>query len=362
LGERSADGLGRRGEVGDAGVLRLLWTVIRRKLDVLADLELGEGLRLVLTMRQGRLVRMAGPIAMRVIDMLRRDEAIGGRPTDEAEAQRLLELRLRAGQLSRFEYHRLQAGARQHLLYEAVASRGGTFHLRPLEPAGATGDPAAGQPARGLLVRGGLAAALVEGARQRLDVQRVRRLLAAEQGVMFLGPEAPARFLEAAIEPEIVALLLDCEGATLDALMATGPPDAGMPGLVFALLSIGGLSFGEGRARVTPAAAEPAAVRAAIGRMHRTIIQADYFQILDLSPDASLREVRAAYDNRLGYLQSVVVGPGTDLAAQKDEVRDALTEAFRVLRHSGLREAYRQALFPGAHESGEAPTSPGFFR
>lgn len=355
LGEPSADGLGRRGEVADAGVLRLLWIIVRRKLDVRVNLDLGEGMRLSLTIRRGRLTRMAGPVAMSVMDDLRRDGLVQVTPSDEVQAQRMLELKLRDGQLSRFEYHRRRANSRHHVLHNAVASRGGTFLIRPLS------ELEAGEPIWATLVKGGLAAVLVEGARRRLDVGRVRRLLSDQQGVMALGPEAPARFIEAVVEPEIVALLMDHEGTTLDALLTAGPPDSGIAGLVFALVGIGALSFRDGSPRELSGAVEPAVVRSTIRRMNDLIAESDYFRILNLSADASFREVRAAYESRLGHLQSLVVGPGSDLQLQKDEIRFAFDEALRVLRDPGLREAYRQALFPGTRDGVEAPTSPGFF-
>lgn len=355
LGEPSADGLGRRGEIADAGVLRLLWIIVRRKLDVRVTLELGEGIRLALTMRGGRLTRVSGPVATRVFDGLRRDGLASSVPADEAQAQRLLEERVAEGRLSRFEYHRRRALARQYVLHEAVASRGGTFLIRPLS------EQEAGEPIWATLVRGGLAAVLVEGARQRLDVSRVRRLLSKEEGVMVLGPEAPARFLEAAVEPEVVALLMDYEGATLDAILTAGPAHLGIPGLLFALVGITAVNFRAGAPKEILGAMEPVELRRAIKRLHDIALTQDYFRVLNLSPEASSREVHAAYSSRVGHVKRLVVGPGTPLAAQQEEVLAVMADALRVLRVPHLRDAYRQALYPGRRDKVEAPTSPGFF-
>jgi len=355
LGEPSADGLGRRGEIADAGVLRLLWIIVRRKLDVRVTLELGEGVRLALTMRGGRLTRLSGPVATRVFDGLRRDGLASSVPADEVQAQRLLEERVAEGRLSRFEYHRRRAHARQQVLHEAVASRGGTFLIRPLS------EQEAGEPLWATLVRGGLAAVLVEGARQRLDASRVRRLLAKEEGVMVLGPEAPARFIEAAVEPEVVALLMDYEGATLDAILTAGPAHLGVPGLLFALVGITAVNFRPGAPKEILGAIEPAELRRAIKRLHDVALTQDYFRILNLSPEASSREIHAAYSSRVGHVKRLVVGPGTPLAAQQAEVLAVMGDALRVLRVPHLRDAYRQALYPGHRDQVEAPTSPGFF-
>ena len=347
LGEPSADGLGRRGEVVDAGVLRILWMIIRRKLDVQLRLELGEGIRLLMVIRRGRLVRLGGPVALRAFEMLRRDNMVSGIPSHEARAMELLKQRLNEGLLTRFEYYRLIGSAREWLIHEAVASRGGVFHVRPI------GEGEAGETGKVSLGLGALAPVMVEGARQRLGDHRVRRIMSTASGVLSLGPEAPARLVEAALEPEITELILDYEGMSLEAIIASAPMGTGVPGLMFALYEIGAIDFVEKVARPSEMAANPTAVREGIESLYGLAAEHDYFRILGVGPEAELRQVEVAYGARLAQIQSLPVGPNSELAGMRDEFLVVVQQAYRVLREAPMRRAYRDALYPRGDQLGQ---------
>ena len=346
LGEPSADGLGRRGEVVDAGVLRILWMIIRRKLDVQLRLELGEGIRLLMVIRRGRLVRLGGPVGLRAFELLRRDGIVSTVPGQDAKAMEMLRQRLSDGLISRYEYYRLIAQAREWLIHEAVASRGGVFHVRPI------GEGDAGETGQVSLGLGALAPVMVEGARQRLGENRVRRVMASTEGVLELGPEAPARLVEASLEPEITELIMDFEGMSLESIFATAPKGTGVPGLIIALYEIGGVDFVSKPSKKPLSVMSPSAVREGLESLYEIAQSHDYFRILGVGPEVSLREVEVAYGTRQAQIENLPVGPGSDLARMRDDFLQVAREAYRVLREEPMRRAYRDALYPGGVDQG----------
>jgi len=337
LGEVTSGGRGREGELGDADVLRLLWRVVDQRADVRIVLELEGVAPFVLRVQDGVLVDFEGPVAVGAVEAFRREGRFAAGTASEREALELLERRIDAGLLARFEVDRRMRRAREELLHDAIASVGGRFEMRPAGSAA---------PAPGPLLAATLSEVLVEGARRRLTPTRVRRLLGTGPLAVRMVPRAADYLGRIGLEPEIVALLERHDGASLDRLLRSVPAEEGLAGAVYALVAAG-------IARVAAAGSEtgdepdPAgSVRAAVEAAASLARDGHYFAILGVAPTAGAREIRQAYARRRRELRGLRLAPhGLDgLAPDLSLAVDALDEAWEVLRDTPLRDAYRAAL------------------
>ena len=339
FGERTERGRGRRGELGEADALRLLWRALETGDDVRVTLEL-EGLPpLRLRIARDDLCAFDGPVASRVLAFL---EARGRAPAgavspNEESAQAALDAMVASGTLGRFELDRLLRRAREDILFDAVASTGGSFDLRPTGVDG---------PAATRLLARPLATVLVEGARRRLGPSRVRRLVGGGALALSLTPLAAARFERAGIEPELVSLLVRSEGALLDEVIDAAPPEEGVAGAVYALIAAGALRLAPSEGALGRTSDPAAAARAAIEAAARLAEDGTYFAVLGVSPDAAPRDLRAAWETRRRELSELRLGP-LGLEELEPRVRlalDAVDEAFEVLEDPELCESYRLGL------------------
>lgn len=336
FGEPTADGRGRRGELNECQALLILWTLARRQLDVRVTFELGEGVRFTLTLHRGQVAAVDGPVATGAVSELRRAGRLTEQPETEAEAERVLARRVAAGLLTRLDVDRELGHARERLIEAAVASRGGTFHVRPIE------DVA--EPSRVTLVRGSLPRAVVAAARRRLGAERVRRLVRGD-GTLSIGETAGQAMFEAGIEPEIAAAIERGEGLAVDDVLASVPSAEGLPGVLFALWAMGAV-------RLRPGAPERRrdddreAVRLAVTAAHALAEDASYFAVLGVRADAEPAEIQAAYKGRRHHLASLAVEGPSELRDMRDEALAVVEEAFEILGDDRLRAAYRAALTP----------------
>ncbi len=75
-------------------------------------------------------------------------------------------------------------------------------------------------------------------------------------------------------------------------------------------------------------------------------LEADYFEILGVAPEATSYELKAAYERQVREFQPGRYGDEAyrDLWGQLEEIRRALDDAWDVLRDEGLRADYLEAL------------------
>ncbi len=337
LGELTGGGRGRKGELGEADALRLLWRVVETGDDVWITLELEGGAALRLRVVGGELGVMEGPVAERALAQLRARHRTDADARDEQEAVAALERAVAEQRLGRFELDRLLRLAREELLHDAVASSGGRFEMRP----GAGGSELGPR-----LLAAPLPAVLFEGARRRLTATRVRRLLGSGALSVRLTPIARLRFERAALEPELIALLERCDGATVDALLAAAPPEEGVAGALFALVAASAIRLVSADEDVEVDADPAGAVRAAVEAAAVLAEDSHYFGLLGVRPDAAPRELRAAYEARRQELRQLRLSLHglDDLEPRRRLALSGLDEAWEVLRDERLREAYRHAL------------------
>ncbi len=306
----------------------------------LRDLEPAVG-EVCVTLLDGEARVFAADAATRVVAQLRRERRIVDEPADEPAAQQLLERRVAAGLLSRFELERRLARAREEALYAVLASRRAHYELAPLEPTRRDALPHVPRPfSRSLL------ALVVEGARRRLEPARVASLLGPGPVRLLPTADCAARVAEAGLAPELAALVCDAAGATLDALTAAAPPEEGVAGAVFALVRAGALRV-EAAPAAPPVSHEAAAVaRAELAALALLAEDADYFAVLGVARDARERELHAAHEERVRAVRGLpleALGLAS-LEPAREAVLAALDDALDVLADARLRVRYARAL------------------
>lgn len=339
FGEPTGGGRGRRGELGEADALRLLWRIVEAGDEVWVSLELDGRPPLRLRIAQDDLRAFEGPAASRALEWLRERGRTTLEASTEDDATAALEHLVGTGTLGRYELDGLLRRAREDILYDVVGAMGGTFEMRP------SGTP--GRIAPRLLARP-LSAVLMEGARRRLGPSRVRRLVGSGALAVRLTPIAAVRFDRAGIEPELVALIERSEGEPIDAILDAAPPEEGLAGALYALVAAGALrlvateSDAEGKGTDSTAAA-----RSIIDAAAALAEDAHYFAILGVPETAEARELRAAWEGRRRELSALRLGPLglEDLEPRLRRALEAVDEAWEVLQNPRLREAYRHALF-----------------
>ncbi len=341
-GSRAAESVPRAGLVGDAGLVELFARLALARAECelrLREVEPMAG-EVRVTLVDGELRALSGDAALRVVAQLQRERRLAEIPADESAAQQLLERRVAAGLLTRFDLERRLARAREELFHGLLAATRARYELDALDPARLDALRDAPLPlGRGLLAR------VVEGARRRLTSARVASLL----GTVRVLPtsECAARLAEAAVAPELVALLSEPGGALLESLVAAAPAEEGVAGAVFALVYAGALRV-EAAPAASPALTHEAALAARTELLALAALaeDADYFTVLGVPRDAAPRELRAAYELRARTVRALPLAAlGLDaLEPAREAVLAALDDALDVLGDARLRTRYASAL------------------
>jgi hypothetical protein len=339
---RRAEAVPRAGLVGDAGLVELFVRLALARAD--GELRLRElaprSVDVQLELVDGEIRAISGDAALRVVAQLQRERRLAEMPADEGAAQQLLERRVSAGLLARFDLERRLARAREELLYALLAATNARYDLGPLDAARV--DALRGTP---LPLAGGLLARVVEGARRRLAPTRVAALLGPVR--VRSTSESAARFAEAALAPELVTLFSEPGGALLESLVAAAPAEEGIAGAVFALVYAGALRV-EAAPAASPALTHEAALaaRAELAALAALAEDADYFAVLGVPRDVAPRELHAAHDARTRTVRALPLEAFglTALEPVRAAVLAALDDALDVLADARLRARYASAL------------------
>ncbi len=341
-GPRPTESVPRVGLVGDAGLVELFARLALARAEGelrLREVEPMPG-EVRVTLVDGELRALSGDAALRVAAQLQRERRLAEIPADESAAQQLLERRVAAGLLTRFDLERRLARAREELFHGLLAATRARYELDALDPARLDALRDAPLPlGRGLLAR------VVEGARRRLTSARVAVLLGPVR--VLPTSECAARLAEAAVAPELVALFSEPGGALLESLVAAAPAEEGVAGAVFALVYAGALRV-EAAPAASPALTHEAALAARTELLALAALaeDADYFTVLGVPRDAAPRELRAAYEQRARTVRALPLAAlGLDaLEPAREAVLVALDDALDVLGDARLRTRYASAL------------------
>lgn len=89
-----------------------------------------------------------------------------------------------------------------------------------------------------------------------------------------------------------------------------------------------------------------AAFRIEVETLARILDQLDYFQVLELEPDATPAQIKAAYHrkSRVFHPDRFLQVAGAELRAQILAIHKRITEAYTVLREEERRRAYAAAV------------------
>jgi hypothetical protein len=357
---------------------------------------------LELTVTDGRLSSIDGPLARRALDAVRRAARFVEAPDDEddeAEARRRLEASVRAGEVDRFECERRLREAGDELLVELLARPECT--LEPLASTdawdhGAVGD--AGIPASPVMPEPWPLAPRLAGRRPALPwlAEAARRAWTPSMAVELAGGRAlragagaKEALEQMQLEPELQLLLERCDGARLDSWLERGPEDLGLPGLLALLLASGHADLDAApTGSPPPSAVTSRTAEQAVRAAYELAVDGDYFAVLGLDrpggPEAGLpsrpaiahgsagppeprdrapgraeppitdpapfwwtaRTLRDAYERRRRELMKLRLGELglAHLEALRHRALEALDEAYEVLRSDALRAAYAAAL------------------
>jgi hypothetical protein len=204
-------------------------------------------------------------------------------------------------------------------------------------------------------------AVVLEGIRRKYELPRLRRLVGPPSTVIVLGD--PAELTVALNDAELAA----DERKVVEAFDGRRPlGDAGEPGLAYAVahaLAALGLTRRQafGRAATEPGgfeviappstitgAAELEVDRNRVRAKFAHVLEADYFTLLGVRPDASGFEIRRAWEAARRDFAAEGFAPELqrELAVELGEIALVLDEALRVLRDDRVRSAYAANLTP----------------
>ncbi len=342
LGRATPENGGRRGTLGRGGALRLLWRIAALGIDGTLTVTCAGGPTVRMTFLAGELRAFAGPVAQLALEALRTRGRAVEAPADEAGADAVLQRRVEAGELGRFERDRLLREAHQRLLEQLVRSADATFVLRRLE------DTEPGRLLHGARVLGRpLRAALVEAARS-LSTEEVLALVGPDPVGVAFGPDREVGLGPAELPFELCELLLRLEGRPLTQLLAAAPTEPGLAGVLYALVAGDVLVLTEAPADARPPDEVRASVRALVESAAALACDADYFAILGVGRDATQRDIERAHGSRREELAAIplaLLGLST-LEEARREALEALDEALTALGDAARRAAYAAALGP----------------
>ena len=327
-----------RGALGDGDVLRLSWNVLDRGGARFVRLELVDLPLVQLTIAAGEVVAVSGPVFERALVKFRHSKRIpsGFVVQDETVAVAVLDRCVERGDLSRFELGRCIRETRQELIYECVGSRGGRFEVSGTALTGASLSPLLDRP---------FAQVVVEGARRKISVSRLRLLVGAGPMTLRMGADAEPRFRQAGLEPELIELFIRHEGKLLDALLASVPLSTGVAGVTMAMVAGGAIVLEPGGRGINAPRPDPTELRQAVLAAAALYDEGDYFSILGVLGDVSPRELAQAYHGRKRTLEGELDEWGAgELESVRDQAIAAMDEAFELLSDEALRTQYRRAI------------------
>ncbi|MDH5491508.1 MAG: hypothetical protein OEY14_06100, partial [Myxococcales bacterium] len=349
FGAPMPEGRGRQGLLERGEVIALLSSLWERRLNVRLRLFPEGAEPFSLWIADGRPSRMEGPIASRASRALSASGVGFGFEPEigvEADALAALERGCEEGSISRLELERALRQAREALLHAAVGAERARFELEPISRA-----PERDDPDRASIFQRTLPGELLEAARRGLEAEDAPRLLGPGPWILQLLDDSYRRFRDAELEPELLRLLERFEGEPLERLLREAPASEGLMGAIFALQRMGALALRRGPApSLEPAAIDPEAARARLLRAWEIAEQGDYLQILGIPSGSTGRQVRLAFEARcaeiaaLGAEIAALGGEEGTLRGHRQEILDALHEAYELLRVRRLRRAYERAL------------------
>ncbi len=289
---------------------------------------------IVLTLRDGQVTSMQGPIAGRVLASLDGD----GRERSEDAADAELSRRRSAGLLSPLREASLRRIERIRLLREVIGASRVRYAIGP-SPRPIGGSSSARPFAASL------AATLLELAGRTLDRAAARSAL---PGAELSATGAYPLWAEAcALPPELDALLGSARRVSVDELLDAGWESPGLPGAIVLLAALGALEVHDAPAAQPPRdATSMASIAQWLEGLAARGQDGDYFAILSLPRDASALDVQRAHAELAGRLEQLPLEALSleHLAPHRRAAAVAVTEAHRVLSVERWREAYRAAL------------------
>ncbi len=331
------DDLEQVGVASEEEVLRILLSVAGAKAPVDARFERPDGSVVELSVAGGRLTRISGRIHARAVEELSRQGRIDEVPVEEGRASVVLDGRVAAGMLGRFEADRLLRRVREAEIHDLMAEATLSYDVTAAS-ALRGGDP-------GLLSMP-LAVVIAEGARRRISAARFRQLMGGGALVIDVRKGFGASAARLGLEPEVAHVVERHDGADLDELLGAAPAEEGLAGVLYALWAVGAVGVSAGAADRTAARDPAGAVRAVIEAAYALAEDGSYFDVLGVTPDAMLRELRAAYVDRRRELRQIDLDAHalTRLGPERRDALEVVEEAWEVLRDDGVRAAYRRAL------------------
>jgi len=335
--EPTRENIEQHGVVDGAEVLPFLMSIARIESPIDVHLKPDDASPLELTIAGGRLTRLVADVHVRALAELHRQGRVDEAPTDEARAASLLDSRISAGLVGRFEADRVVRRAREARIHELVSARSVSYDVLPATSYRG-GDPG--------LLSSPLEAVLAEGARRRVDEVRFRELFGGGPLVLDVREGLVVAADALGLEPEIAQAVERHDGASIDVFLGAAPADEGLAGALLSLAAVDVVRVRARSADLTGILDPVDAVRVLIESAHALALDGCYFDVLGASPDALSRELRAAYEARRAELSRIdlAVHGLERLAAQHQEAIEVVDEAWEVLRDEALNRAYRKAL------------------
>jgi hypothetical protein len=293
---------------------------------------------IVLTLRDGHVTSMQGPVAsgvLAVLDGSAHDDRIDAEREAAAEAE--LERRRDAGLLSPLREASLRSAQRALLLRQVLAASKVRFAIGPDVGAPSTSRPFAT----------GLAALLLEHAGSALHRDAATAILPERAEVSATGAYSLwAR--ECSLAPALDALLGSARQTPLHVLLDAGWEDPSLSGVVVLLAALGALEVrsSSGLSKEPRDAASAASAAQWLQALAARADDGDYFAMLSLPRDASAADVQRAHAQLAARLEGLPLDALAlgHLAPHREAAGRGLEEAHRVLSVQRWREAYRAAI------------------
>jgi hypothetical protein len=273
-------------------------------------------------------------VCLEVAEALRRDGRALPVFDGEGEAAAWLSAEVDGGRLDALELDQRVRQIREAVVSRVLLARSGRFHLIPSRHTGAA-----------RVVARSLPALIVRGARECLEEDSLLRMTAVSDAVIELKARADERLRQADLPPELVSWVRRQSGRMLRSALANAPAEAGLAGLLAALV-LGDAILLVASAQRTAEPFEATGIRDHLTAFAQLVEDADYFEILGLPVNATSRQVQKAYvrrRRRLGQLPLRDAGLD-DLEALRVLAMDALDDAYEALRDPDVRREYGARL------------------
>ncbi len=196
-------------------------------------------------------------------------------------------------------------------------------------------------------------ALVMEGVRRKYPMHRIHRRLGGPATVVALREGADLSLLGLSSRERRIAERVDGTRSAEELVFLGGLGEEATYQVLYGLV-VTGLAelkvrgpMPEGRAGSPEVAeAELRIDRERIEEKFRQAVDADYFEILGITPDATGYEIREAWERLVREFNPANFGAPAyrDLWGKLEEIRRALDDAYEVLRDEGLRADYLEAL------------------